>query len=89
MSEDASRRNNFVDLLLERNSLKNCVHRKHSSPVLWIRIRTKLKGKIVDQVDPDPHQFADDKPKCMEYEPFSLSRFLEAKIRIRNLDKVR
>jgi hypothetical protein len=19
--------------------------------------------------DPDPHQFADDKPKCMEYEP--------------------
>ncbi len=20
-------------------------------------------------VDPDPHQFADDKPKCMEYEP--------------------
>jgi hypothetical protein len=20
-------------------------------------------------VDPDPHQFADNKPKCMEYEP--------------------
>ncbi len=22
-----------------------------------------------DQMDPDRHQFADDKPKCMEYEP--------------------
>jgi hypothetical protein len=22
-----------------------------------------------DKLDPDPHQFADDKPKCMEYEP--------------------
>ncbi len=21
--------------------------------------------------DPEPHQFADDNPKCMEYEPFS------------------
>jgi hypothetical protein len=22
-----------------------------------------------DKLDPDPHQFADNKPKCMEYEP--------------------
>ncbi len=29
---------------------------------------------------PDPHQFADDKPKCMEYEPVWA---LEARIRIR------
>jgi hypothetical protein len=21
------------------------------------------------ELDPDPHQFADEKPKCMEYEP--------------------
>jgi hypothetical protein len=45
--------------------------------VLWILIRIpiKLKGRIrirsEDKLDPDldPHQFADDKPKCMEYEP--------------------
>jgi hypothetical protein len=22
-----------------------------------------------DNLDPDPHQLADDKPKCMEYDP--------------------
>jgi hypothetical protein len=22
-----------------------------------------------DKLDPDPHHFADDKPKCMKYEP--------------------
>ncbi len=36
---------------------------------------------------PDPHQFADDKPKCMENEPFSaifkvFSLYLEGRIRI-------
>jgi hypothetical protein len=25
--------------------------------------------KLVPALDPDPLQFADDKPKCMEYEP--------------------
>jgi hypothetical protein len=26
---------------------------------------------LIDRLDPDkdPHQFADDKPKCLEYEP--------------------
>jgi hypothetical protein len=28
-----------------------------------------IYGAISSIVDPDPHQFADDKPKCMEYEP--------------------
>jgi hypothetical protein len=53
--------------------------------VLWIRIRLKLKGRIrnrirtnvkqdpdplqSDKLDLDPHQFADDKPNCMENEP--------------------
>ncbi len=45
-------------------------------------IRIKLKGRIRSKVikqdpdphqrynlNPDPHQFADDNPKCMEYEP--------------------
>ncbi len=22
-----------------------------------------------DELDPDPHQFTDDKPKCIDYEP--------------------
>jgi hypothetical protein len=54
----------------------------HRVSLLWIRIRIKLKGRIriqvvtwirisnkCDTLDPDPHQFADDKPKCKEYEP--------------------
>jgi hypothetical protein len=28
------------------------------------------KDMLDPELDPDPHQFADDKPKCMEYEPF-------------------
>ncbi len=41
---------------------------------MWIRIRIKLKGRIrirsaSNMLDPDPHLFADDKQKCMEYEP--------------------
>jgi hypothetical protein len=32
----------------------------------WIRISIKV---ISWPADPDPHQFADVKPKCMEYEP--------------------
>ncbi len=50
--------------------------------MLYIRIRSKLKGRIrirnrqSDKLDPDPHQFADDKPKCMENEPiWTLSSF--------------
>ncbi len=45
--------------------------------------------------DPKPHQFADDKPKCMEYKPIeyrffqSFSFYLEARIRIRILIKVK
>jgi hypothetical protein len=46
--------------------------------VTWIRIRIKQKypnphtdPHQSDKLDlePDPHQFADDNPKCMEYEP--------------------
>jgi hypothetical protein len=51
---------------------------KYLKVELWIRI--KLKGTVprirMDpkeneklEADPDPHQFADDKPKCMKYEP--------------------
>jgi hypothetical protein len=34
-------------------------------------IRIKVIGwpHQSDKLDPDPHQFADDKSKCMEYEP--------------------
>ncbi len=44
--------------------------------------------------EPDPHQFADDKPKCMEYETISAlfqwfePFYLEAKIWIRIRIKV-
>jgi hypothetical protein len=31
-----------------------------------IKIRIRIK---IYKLDPDPHQFADVKPKCMEYEP--------------------
>jgi hypothetical protein len=67
--------------------------------VLWIRIwiRIKLKGYDPDldprqshKLDPDPHQFADDKPKLVEYEPTVFEHFskvvslkLEARIWIR------
>jgi hypothetical protein len=37
-----------------------------------------------DQLDPDPHQFADDKPKCIFEHFFKVwSLYLEARIRIR------
>ncbi len=41
-----------------------------------------------DKLDPDPHQFADHKPKCMEYETIwalfqKFERYLEARIWIR------
>jgi hypothetical protein len=31
-----------------------------------IKIRIRIK---IFKLDPEPHQFADVKPKCMEYEP--------------------
>jgi hypothetical protein len=51
---------------------------------IWIIIRIKKKSWSVfalnknqdpdpdqsDKLDPDMHQLADDKPKCMEYESF-------------------
>ena len=33
-----------------------------------IKILIRIRIKIY-KLDPDPHQFADIKPKCMEYEP--------------------
>jgi hypothetical protein len=33
------------------------------------RIRIRIWIRIKMMLDPDPHQFADDKTKCMEYEP--------------------
>jgi hypothetical protein len=41
--------------------------------------------KLDPEPDPDPHQFADDKPKRMEYEPFlqDSGLYLEARIWIR------
>jgi hypothetical protein len=35
----------------------------------WIRIILHQSDML--DPDPDPHKFADDKPKCMEYEPIS------------------
>jgi hypothetical protein len=29
--------------------------------------------KLDPEMDPDPHQFADVKPKCMEYEPIFIT----------------
>jgi hypothetical protein len=53
--------------------------------VLWIRIRIRIdppyfgnlyphpdphqSDKLDPEQDPDPHQFVENKPKCMEYEP--------------------
>jgi hypothetical protein len=48
--------------------------------VTWIRIRIKkIRIKIYKldpEKDPDPHQFADVKPKCIEYAPY-LALFQE------------
>jgi hypothetical protein len=61
--------------------------------VFWIRIHIKKNPDPYrsDKLnpEPEPHQFADDKPNCMEYEPIlalftkGLSFYLEARIRIR------
>jgi hypothetical protein len=48
-----------------------------------LKIRIRIKIYTLDpELDPDPHQFADFKPKCMEYEPIlelfkGLSLFLK------------
>jgi hypothetical protein len=53
------------------------------------------KDKLDPEPDPDPYQFADDKPKCMEYEHFfkGLSLYLQARIwiriRIRVISRIR
>ncbi len=41
------------------------IYQLDSFEVFWIRIRDKL----APEPDPDPHHFADDKPKFTEYEP--------------------
>jgi hypothetical protein len=63
--------------------------------VLWIRIRKDPHNRIkIYNLDPEPdpnlHQFADVKPKCMEYEPIlaltgiqRFEHFFEARIWIR------
>ncbi len=61
--------------------------------VLWIRIR--ISGSESAYPDPNPHQFADDKPKWRYGKRAYLSTFkvlslyLEARIRIRNRIKVK
>ena len=43
--------------------------RLHPPPRAHLR-RTKVSRKLLDpEPDPDPHQFADDKPQCVKYEP--------------------
>ncbi len=64
-------------------------------PVLWNLIRVDpdpylhldphQSDKLDPETDPDPHQFADVKPECMEYEPIlalfkALSIYLAARI---------
>jgi hypothetical protein len=34
-----------------------------------IKSRIRIRDKLDKEADPIPHQLADDKPKCMEYEP--------------------
>jgi hypothetical protein len=64
-----------------------------------IKIRIRIK---IFKLDPDPHQFADVKPKCMDYEhilshfqgfePFSEARIwirIRLKIRIRNRIRIK
>jgi hypothetical protein len=34
-----------------------------------IRIPIRIHIKVIKKLDPNPHHFADDKPKRMEYEP--------------------
>jgi hypothetical protein len=49
---------------------------------ITIRIRIRIKiYKLDPEADPDPHQFADVKPKCIEYEP--ILDFFKARIWIR------
>jgi hypothetical protein len=40
-----------------------------------IRIRIRIHIKVDPEPDPHPHQFADDKPKCMEYEQGRTQEF--------------
>jgi hypothetical protein len=64
----------------------------------WIRIKLNagtgsaskchIRIKVIRKLDPDPHQFADDKLKCMVLSLFEhffkgLSLYFEARIRIR------
>jgi hypothetical protein len=43
--------------------------------MIWSRIQNKVISRPdpdqiqIDKLDPDPHQFADNKPKYMKYEP--------------------
>jgi hypothetical protein len=64
---------------------------RRSDAVLWIRIRKdphhfgnldphphqiKIRIRIkIYKLDPDPLQFADVKPKCMEYDPIYCKHF--------------
>jgi hypothetical protein len=53
-----------------------------------MKIRILIKVMLDLELDPIPHRFADDEPKCMENEPIlapfkGLSLYLEARIRIR------
>jgi hypothetical protein len=58
--------NNLIMLLVSCQSLRS--RNGECSAVVsgsaWIRIKVKSWIQI-----PDPHQFADDKSKCMDYEP--------------------
>jgi hypothetical protein len=61
-------------------TIQVCRRQRECAAVLWIRVRKdprspephqiKIRIRIkIYKLDPDPHQFADAKPKCMEYEP--------------------
>jgi hypothetical protein len=61
-----------------------------------IRIRFRIKiHKLDPESDPDPHQFANVRPKCMEYEPIlalffqGVEPFCEAMIWIRIRIRIR
>jgi hypothetical protein len=49
------------DMCIDRIKLKDTIRIKVIS---WIRICV-----LPQKLDPDQHEFADDKPTCMEYEP--------------------
>ncbi len=72
-----------ICICMDSHQMKGGIRIKKIS---WLR--TRIRIKVINRIqDPDPHQFADDKPQCWNISLFEhvskvLSLYLEARIRI-------